>query len=141
MLVPFNRESCSVSESSALHHLSLAGVEHCRKIILVCCFFWPAHSETRKVPAVASQVCFLSLWKQNELRWKRKKKEHSLRILGLGGCKLLIDLPVLIPLNQQMLFTSVSLALWKLLTSLSWPMWFESLPLSHMGIKILSWTK
>lgn len=115
MPVPFNRESCTVSKSSALHHPSLAGVELCRKIILVGCFSWPAHSETWKVPAagVASQVCPLNLWKQNELRWRRKR-ECSIRILGLGSCKLLIDLSVLISLNQQILFISVTLALWKL---------------------------
>lgn len=43
-----------------------------------------------------------------------KKREHSLGTIGLGSCKLLIDLSVLIPLNQQILFISVSLALWKL---------------------------
>lgn len=59
------------------------------------------------------------------------------RIPGLGAYKLLSVLAALIPLNKEMLFTPVSFALWKLLTSLYWPLWFEALPLSHMGIKNL----
>jgi len=68
---------------------------------------------------------------------KERKKARGLRVLGLGGCKLPSILTVFIPLNKYTLFTPVSSALWKLLTSLHWSLRFEALPLSQTGIKNL----